>query len=76
MFDVEVLKEERAILIHHHFKQLVQRNPVRSLIYRSRAEILFEGGTSAERSGQEIFLSRHEFSHEKCSEILPEFFEP
>ena len=34
------------------------------------------GGTSAERSWHERFFARHEFSHEKCSEIFPEFFEP
>ena len=36
----------------------------------------FLGGTSAERSWHEQFFSRHELSHEKCSEISPEKFEP
>ena len=31
------------------------------------------GGTSAEQSWHEIFFSRHEFSHEKCSEIFLKF---
>ena len=26
--------------------------------------------------GTKRFVSRHEFSHEKCSETFPEFFEP
>ena len=31
------------------------------------------GGTSAERSWLERFFSRHEISHEKCSDIFPQF---
>ena len=33
-------------------------------------------GTSAERRRHERLFSRHEFSHEKCSEIFPEIIEP
>ena len=43
----------------------------------SSSALISWGGTSAEQSWHEMFFcSRHELSHEKCSEMLPEMFEP
>ena len=44
--------------------------------FEIKIEGVLWGGTSAERSWHDIFLSRHEFSHEKASENFPDIFEP
>ena len=52
--------------------------PVKSKLNFSllKAASIRWGGTCAERSWHERFLSRHESPHEGCSEVFPDIFEP
>ena len=67
---------KKGVSIANDSRESIRANRVanRPCHLEATAAALHQGGTSAERSRHERFLSEHEFSHEKCSEILPRNF--